>query len=781
MRPCDVYVKELSTLSRGHAVHNPRRDKFQSGRGLRPAVDVGDVAYDLDGMLIRLFNCLLPRNQQDEDCVFPDDFEILELADSRSIHGQPARIIVKENHSRPGPFYSKGVQMVKVEASVSAASSAGARIAFRAHHEQGAVLLTSGPIRTRQSPNRPAFEKYLVKHFDALCLLLQSQELDVQPEELMLITGVDTTAAWSNLSFTEGQIEGDFGVNIPSASPIEIRVAASMELSRAQSVTRDSGPNPEDMEIKCALSSDANASDIPKKEMLPNQVVFVRALRGKRRLFRGLKIIANADPEGLSGGPSGDGDSSVLSIENVEDRASREDFLTPVLDLILANSDVDMAVVHDDDYDFYNQYVSRQADPSAPVSLVSCRGDEGAIFGVLDVQASSAMTSGYSGTLSKSLETTSLEDADIHALGGSQSSYETVLDSEAVGLENITTLNGLEEHLTSEACTSATPLDTTPSLSRLSSPSHIGHSIVRPEATAQSGHLYTTQDMLSPGHIDSALTSLDRTIIFGLLERSQFAHNPRVYQRGAFPELVKLGFEGSWVEWFLKETESFHAKARRYTSPDECPFTPLSELPGSVLPTLAYPSLLHPNRVNASKSILAFYTRSIVPRITAGATHALAAFKRSMGVIGEDEQEDDGNYGSAATLDVALLQAMSKRVHYGKFLSESEFVAAPASFIPHIRNLNTEALEELITKPELETRLLQSLRQKAQLYAQGSASDGEVLPSEKGNFDVDIVVDLYESYMLPLMKEVEVDYLLQRLEGLSTERIEALLKGARVD
>ncbi len=31
-----------------------------------------------------------------------------------------------------------------------------------------------------------------------------------------------------------------------------------------------------------------------------------------------------------------------------------------------------------------------------------------------------------------------------------------------------------------------------------------------------------------------------------------------MYQRGAFKELRDLGFQGSWLEWFLKETETFH-------------------------------------------------------------------------------------------------------------------------------------------------------------------------------------------------------------------------------
>jgi len=67
-----------------------------------------------------------------------------------------------------------------------------------------------------------------------------------------------------------------------------------------------------------------------------------------------------------------------------------------------------------------------------------------------------------------------------------------------------------------------------------------------------------------------------------LIERAQFALNKRIYEAGAFK--ADMGFEGSWLEWFLFETESFHgrwdllcdkhpatdvihppAKARRYT------------------------------------------------------------------------------------------------------------------------------------------------------------------------------------------------------------------------
>ena len=74
----------------------------------------------------------------------------------------------------------------------------------------------------------------------------------------------------------------------------------------------------------------------------------------------------------------------------------------------------------------------------------------------------------------------------------------------------------------------------------------------------QSQNFTLVEDPLSLERIRSVLTRLEDTIIFGLIERAQFAHNPRIYQRSGFKELKDLGFEGSWLQWFLKEIETFH-------------------------------------------------------------------------------------------------------------------------------------------------------------------------------------------------------------------------------
>jgi len=93
----------------------------------------------------------------------------------------------------------------------------------------------------------------------------------------------------------------------------------------------------------------------------------------------------------------------------------------------------------------------------------------------------------------------------------------------------------------------------------------------------------------------------------------------------------------------------------------------------------------------------------------------------------------------------------------GKFVSESKFAEKPSEFVPHILNGNRSALGALVTKPEVERRLLQRLRKKAATYAQDFAPDGEIKVSTSGGkIDVDGVVDLYESFIIPLTKEVEV-------------------------
>jgi len=234
-------------------------------------------------------------------------------------------------------------------------------------------------------------------------------------------------------------------------------------------------------------------------------------------------------------------------------------------------------------------------------------------------------------------------------------------------------------------------------------------------------------------NVRSVLIRLEETIIFALIERAQFRQNPIIYRKGAFPQ---IGTE-SLVGYLLHETERIHARMRRYTSPDEHPF--FDDLPEPVLPPLRYDeNPLHPNTVNINKRIRRVYEEEIVPFVCAP---------------GDDQQ-----YGSSSVCDVACLQALSRRVHYGKFVAESKFRSEPERFAALIRSGDPDALLDAVTDLAVEQNVLARVHLKAETY--GRDVDGTI----EGGYKVppDRVVELYRRWIIPMTKEVQVQYLLQR-------------------
>lgn len=76
-------------------------------------------------------------------------------------------------------------------------------------------------------------------------------------------------------------------------------------------------------------------------------------------------------------------------------------------------------------------------------------------------------------------------------------------------------------------------------------------------------------------------------------------------------------------DFMLLETEKLHALMRRYTSADENAFYP-HLLPEPILPTLNYPRVLNPNRININDHIMNVYLEKILPGLTAPTSDASA-------------------------------------------------------------------------------------------------------------------------------------------------------------
>ncbi len=84
-----------------------------------------------------------------------------------------------------------------------------------------------------------------------------------------------------------------------------------------------------------------------------------------------------------------------------------------------------------------------------------------------------------------------------------------------------------------------------------------------------------------------------------------------------------------------------------------------SGLPPPALPLIPFPRILHDcgHTINLNSSLFQVYVSQIVPSVFCPG--------------------EDGQLGSTATADIALLQAISKRVHYGKFVAGTYHQIAP--------------------------------------------------------------------------------------------------------
>jgi chorismate mutase len=224
----------------------------------------------------------------------------------------------------------------------------------------------------------------------------------------------------------------------------------------------------------------------------------------------------------------------------------------------------------------------------------------------------------------------------------------------------------------------------------------------------------TTSQVLSLDSIRASLIRQEETIIFALIERAQFRHNPVVYEKGGLGHLgtppgskkaeeehdeLNAREELSFLEYMLIGTEALHCAVRRYTSPQEHAFFP-SRLPfDKVLEELEYPSLLDDkaaSAVNFNEILLKKYIEDVVPAIC--------------------QPGDDEQHGSTALCDVAVLQALSKRVHYGKFVAESKYLADPEGYQRLVDANDAEGVMRLLTNEVVEAKVLRRARLKAATY-----------------------------------------------------------------
>jgi chorismate mutase len=217
-----------------------------------------------------------------------------------------------------------------------------------------------------------------------------------------------------------------------------------------------------------------------------------------------------------------------------------------------------------------------------------------------------------------------------------------------------------------------------------------------------------------------------------MIERAQFASNNIIYEKeGILPD-----YPESFMYFLLSETEKIHSRVRRFTAPDEHPFS--TNLPEPFSTKMNYEWPIKRTTININDKIMSIYIEKMIPLMCKIA--------------------DDGNYGSSAVSDVNVLQALSKRIHYGKFVAESKFLRDEKDYTVLIKAKDENKIYDLLTDIPVEEQVLNRVEIKASTYGQDPLSK-----IKEYKIRPDVIRDIYYNWVIPLTKEVEIKYLMERL------------------
>ncbi|WVZ77623.1 hypothetical protein U9M48_025471 [Paspalum notatum var. saurae] len=247
-------------------------------------------------------------------------------------------------------------------------------------------------------------------------------------------------------------------------------------------------------------------------------------------------------------------------------------------------------------------------------------------------------------------------------------------------------------------------------------------------------------EQLSLAAVRDALVRLEDSVVFALIERAKHRRNAPAYA----PAAAAGG--RSLVEFFVREAETGH-----YQKPEDVPFFP-QDLPSPLFPSKYSAKVLHPSAslVTVNDAIWKMYFNELLPLFTVDG--------------------DDGSYAETVALDFVCLQVISRRIHIGKYVAEVKFKDAPQDYSPLIQAKDSNSLMNLLTFKAVEEKVKKRAEKKARTFGQNvtledTAGKQEGTAGDSGcKVDPKVLSKLYDQWVMPLTKDVEVEYLLRRLE-----------------
>ncbi|XP_021734118.1 chorismate mutase 2-like [Chenopodium quinoa] len=114
--------------------------------------------------------------------------------------------------------------------------------------------------------------------------------------------------------------------------------------------------------------------------------------------------------------------------------------------------------------------------------------------------------------------------------------------------------------------------------------------------------------------------------------------------------------------------------------------------------------------------------------------------------------------------DLACLQVLSRRIHFGKYVAEVKFRSETEAYSAAIRaKVRQRYLMNLLTDSKVEAMVKQRTEKKAKVFGH-EVTLNDTSNSNDYKVDPSLVSRLYDEWVIPLTKDVEVEYLLRRLD-----------------
>ncbi|KAF8269499.1 hypothetical protein EI94DRAFT_955083 [Lactarius quietus] len=188
----DIYRDQLASVRRGHALWMP------DPTGLYDQVRIGDVGYVRQGQFLRMFNALLPANDNSQVYGVPEEFVPLNMG--------PFINIRKPNSNNLNLEYcSNSVTVDHGDKRQAAGLDEATSISFkRSGTKNGAFLSLPFSGVSEDALRTKAFETYIRKHHDKWLEFALINNLDVRRlEDITLVTGCDLTSIWAMATFMD--------------------------------------------------------------------------------------------------------------------------------------------------------------------------------------------------------------------------------------------------------------------------------------------------------------------------------------------------------------------------------------------------------------------------------------------------------------------------------------------------------------------------------------------------------------------------------------------------